>query len=87
MITVKRQSGIIQIHDNRITRLTENVSKTKYCIKHAKNCKEKKQVLKCCPTSEIQILLKTQKSAHECWKCKIVLQKVPKRCPAQSGHA
>ena len=42
MITVKRQSGIIQIHDNRITRLTENVSKTKYCIKHAKNCQEKK---------------------------------------------
>ena len=32
MSTVRRQGGIIQIHDyNRITRLTENVSKTKYC--------------------------------------------------------
>ena len=26
------------IHDNRITWLTENVSKTKYCIKHVENC-------------------------------------------------
>ena len=71
MTTVKRQGGIIQIHDNRITRFTENVSHTKYYIKHAKNCKEKKKVLKCCPTSEknAQILLKTQESAHECWKC------------------
>ena len=45
MTTVKRQGGIIQIHDNRITRFTENVSHTKYCIKHAKNCKEKKKCL------------------------------------------
>ena len=28
-------------YDNRITRLTENVSKTKNCIKHVKNCKKK----------------------------------------------
>ena len=33
-------------YDNRITRLTENVSKTKNCIKHVKNCK------KSCPKSE-----------------------------------
>ena len=30
MTTVRRQGEIIQIHDDRITRLTENVSKTKY---------------------------------------------------------
>ena len=41
MTTVRRQGGIIQIHDDRITRLTENVSKTKYCIKHVENCKKK----------------------------------------------
>ena len=42
MTTVRRQGGIIQIHDyhNSITRLTENVSKTKYCIKHVENCKK-----------------------------------------------
>ena len=50
MTTVRRQGGIIQIHDNRITQLTENVSKTKYCIKNEENCKKK--VLKCCPKSE-----------------------------------
>ena len=33
-------------YDNRITRPTENVSKTKNCIKHVKNCK------KSCPKSE-----------------------------------
>ena len=38
MTTVGRQGGIIQIHDNRITWLTENVSKTKYYIKHVENC-------------------------------------------------
>ena len=37
-------------YENRITRLTENVSKTKNWIKHVKNCKKK--VLKCCPKSE-----------------------------------
>ena len=41
MTTVRRQGGIIQIHDNRITQLTENVSKTKYCIKNEENCKKK----------------------------------------------
>ena len=41
MTTVRRKGGIIQIHDNRITRLTENVSKTKYCIKNVENCKKK----------------------------------------------
>ena len=89
MTTVKRQGGIIQIHDNRITQLTENVSKTKYCIKHAKNWKEKKRCLNVAQQAKknAQILLKTQESADECWKCKIVLQKVPKRCPAQSGQA
>ena len=35
----------------------------------------------------VQIPLKSQKSAQECWKYKIVVQKVPKKCPAQSGHA
>ena len=41
--TVKRiimQGGIIQIHDNRISWLTENVSKTKCCFKHVENCKK-----------------------------------------------
>ena len=32
-----------------ITRLTENVSKTKHCIKHMENCKT---VLECSPKSE-----------------------------------
>ena len=41
MTTVGRQGGIIQIHDNRITWLTENVSKTKYYIKHMEYCKKK----------------------------------------------
>ena len=41
MTTVRRHGGIIQIHDNRITWLTENVSKTKYCIKHVEKCKKK----------------------------------------------
>ena len=40
MTTVRQQGGIIQIHDNRLTRLTKNVSKTKYCIKHVENCKK-----------------------------------------------
>ena len=50
MTTVRRQGGIIQTHYNRITRLTENVSKAKYCIKPVDNCK--KEVLKCCPKGE-----------------------------------
>ena len=41
MTSVRRQGGIIQIHDNRITQLTENVSKAKYCIKNEENCKKK----------------------------------------------
>ena len=50
MITVRRQGGIIQIHDKRITRLSEDVSKTKYCIKNEEN--RKKKVLKFCPKSK-----------------------------------
>ena len=50
MITVTRQGGFIQIHDNR-DRLPENVSKAKYCIKQVENCK-KKVLRKCCPKSE-----------------------------------
>ena len=50
MITVRRQGGFIQIHDNR-DRLPENVSKAKYCIKQVENCK-KKVLRKCCPKSE-----------------------------------
>ena len=74
--TVKRiimQGGIIQIHDNRISWLTENVSKTKYGLKHVENCKK---VLKCYPKSEKKFLRSAQKSriAQECWKCTIVLQ-------------
>ena len=42
MATVRRQGGIIQIHDNRITWLTQNVSKTKYYIQHMEYCKKKK---------------------------------------------
>ena len=34
-----------------------------------------------------QILLKSQLSARECWKCKIVLQIIWKRYPAQSEQA
>ena len=41
MATVGRQGGIIQIHDNRTTWLTENVSKTKYYIKDMECCKKK----------------------------------------------
>ena len=41
MTTVRQQGGIIPIYDKRINQLTENVSKTKYCIKHVKNCKKK----------------------------------------------
>ena len=51
MITVRRQGGFIQIHDNR-DRLPENVSKAKYCIKQVENCKKKKVLRKCCPKSE-----------------------------------
>ena len=40
MTTVRRQGTIIQIHDNRLTRLTENIAKTKYCIKHMEICKK-----------------------------------------------
>ena len=50
MITVTRQGGFIQIHDNR-DRLPENVSKAKYCIKQVENCK-KKVLRRCCPKSE-----------------------------------
>ena len=50
MITVRRQGGFIQIHDNR-DRLPQNVSKAKYCIKQVENCK-KKVLRKCCPKSE-----------------------------------
>ena len=50
MITIRRQGGFIQIHDNR-DRLPENVSKAKYCIKQVENCK-KKGLRKCCPKSE-----------------------------------
>ena len=42
MTTVRGQGIIIQIHDNRIARVPENVSKTKYCIKQAENCKKKR---------------------------------------------
>ena len=62
MITVKRQSGIIQIHDNRITRLTENVSKTKYCIKHAKNCKEKNRCLNVAQQAKFKFCSKLKKA-------------------------
>ena len=35
-----------------------------------------KKVLKCCSKSEkmLQLVLKSQERAQECWKCKIVLQ-------------
>ena len=69
MTTVGRQGEIIQIHDNRITRLTENVSKTKYWKSVKKvllNVTQKAQ--------NSQILFTSQESAQECWKCKIVLQ-------------
>ena len=73
MITVRRQGGFIQIHDNR-DRLPENVSKAKYCITQVENCK-KKSAQKMLPKKRknAQILLKSQESAQECWKCKIVL--------------
>ena len=76
MTTVRRQCGIIQTHHNRITRLTENVPKTKYCIKHLENCK-KKCLNVAQKAKSAQILLKSQESSQKCWKCKI----------AQSGHA
>ena len=80
MITVWRQVGIIEIHNIRITRLTENLSKTKYCIKHVENCKKKKKCLNVAQKAEkAEILLKSQESAHKCWRCKIVLQKCRKR--------
>ena len=68
MTTVKRQGEIIQIDDNRITQLTENVSKTKYwkIVKKCLNVAQKAQ--------KSQILLTSQESTEECWKCKIVLQ-------------
>ena len=68
MTTVRRQGEIIQIHDNRITQLTKNVSKTKYwkIVKKCLNVAQKAQ--------NSQILLTSQESAQECWKCKIVLQ-------------
>ena len=66
MATVRRQGGIIQIHDNRITWLTENVSKTKYYIKHMEYCKKKSAHSKCC--------LKSEKMVKFCSKLKKCLR-------------
>ena len=56
--------------------MRKTVKKKERCLNVAQQAKK-----------NAQILLKTQESADECWKCKIVLQKVPKKSPAQSGHA
>ena len=65
MITIRRQGGFIQIHDNR-DRLPENVSKAKYCIRQVENCKKKclenvaqtaKKMLKFC--SKVKKVLKS----------------------------
>ena len=73
MITVRRQGGFIQIHDNR-DRLPENVSKTKYCIKQVENCKKSAFTMLPKKRKNAQILLKSQESTRQCWKCKIMLQ-------------
>ena len=54
-------------YDNRITRLTENVSKTKNCIKHVKNCKKK-----CLNVA--QKAKKCSDFAQKSRKCSIVLE-------------
>ena len=64
----------------RIQNIALNMRKT---VKKKERCLNVAQQAK----KNAQILLKTQESADECWKCKIVLQKVPKKSPAQSGHA
>ena len=70
MTTVRGQGIIIQIHDNRIARVPENVSKTKYCIKQVENCKKKKGLLKCCPKGE-----KCSNSAQKSTNCSRVLER------------
>ena len=61
MATVRRQGGIIQVHDNRITWLTQNVSKTKYYIQHMEYCKKKcSQLMLPKKRKNGQILLKSQ---------------------------
>ena len=54
-------------YDNRITRPTENVSKTKNCIKHVKNCKKK-----CLNVA--QKAKKCSNFAQKSRKCSIVLE-------------
>ena len=71
MITVWRQGGFIQIHNR--DRLPENVSKTKYGIKQMENCKKSAQKMLPKKRKNAQILLKSQESTQECWKCKTVL--------------
>ena len=71
MTTVRRQGGIIQIHDNRITRLTENVSKTKNCIKQVKKCKKKKK--------------KSSTVARKTKKCSNFAQK-SRKCSINAGN-
>ena len=68
MITVRRQGGFIQIHDNR-DRLPENVSKAKYCIKQVENCKKKK-----CLENVAQKAKKCSNSAQKSIKCSRVLE-------------
>ena len=67
MITVRRQGGFIQIHDNR-DRLPENVSKAKYCIKQVENCKKK------CLENVAQKAKKCSNSAQKSRKCSRVLE-------------
>ena len=67
MITVRRQGGFIQIHDNR-DRLPENVSKPKYCIKQLENCKKK------CLKNVAQKAKKCSNSAQKSRKCSRVLE-------------
>ena len=67
MITIRRQGGFIQIHDNR-DRLPENVSKAKYCIKQVENCKKK------CLENVAQTAKKCSNSAQKSRKCSRVLE-------------
>ena len=70
MKTVRRQGGIIQIRDKRITQLTErqtivfNMWKVvkKKCLNESQKVKKR------------SYLLKSQESAQQCWEFKIVLQ-------------
>ena len=71
MTTVRRQGGIIQIHNNRITRLTENVSKTKNCIKQVKKCKKKKGLTVARKTKKCSnFAQKSRKCSINAGKCK-----------------